>query len=379
MHWNITKPWGVIASSLVVFTHLNADVKEAQLRHLDRRITALEQRKGTASGMINPPARPQIRNGADLFVFGEFLYWKANEDGIPLAVVNKGSANHLAHAKIENLRGKWDPAFRVGVGYDVPHDGWDVGLTWLRYNSHGHRRSIHSGSNRFVFPYFAPSADPIADNATCAKAKGRWRLLLNQLDLDLGREFFVSKWLTLRPHVGLRTDWISQKTTAKYENFSFLPPPNEVETKYRDRWWGLGLEGGLDTQWGLGEGWSIFGNLAAAIVYGKDRMRMKDENEPPFIDLSNGADSTPNGTFVKLRRKTWVARPILDLQLGVRWDKMFSQDHLHLGIQLGWENHIYFSQNQFPIFSDDFNLGKFFANQGDLSLQGWTLGVRLDF
>jgi hypothetical protein len=380
MHWNMKKKLGAAASSLFAFTSLvNADVNDAQIRNLENRVSALEHRKG-ASGMVNPPARPQIRNGADLFVYGDLLYWKANENGIPLAVVNKKSPNNLAHSKVDNLRGKWDFAFRVGLGYDVPHDGWDLGLSWLRYNSHGHHKRIHSHSNRFVFPYLAPSADPIADNATCARAKGRWRVLLNQLDLDLGREFFVSKWLTLRPHAGLRTDWIYQKVKADYEKFSsMLPSSSEVEITYRDRWWGIGLESGLDTQWGLGGGWSIFANLAAAILYGEHHIRMKDEDEPPFNNSINGANSNPNGVFVKLKDKTWIAHPILDLQLGLRWDWMLANDHLHLGVQLGWENHVYFSQNQFPIFGDDFNFGKFFANQGDLSLEGWTLGVRLDF
>jgi hypothetical protein len=380
MYWNMKKKLGIAASSLFTLTCLvNAGVSDSQVRNLENRVSALEQRKG-ASGMVNPPARPQVRNGADLFIYGDLLYWKANENGIPLAVVNKKSPDNLAHSRVDNLRGKWDFAFRVGIGYDIPHDGWDLGLSWLRYNSYGHRKHVHSSSNRFVFPYLAPSADPIADIDTCARAKGRWRLLLNQLDLDLGREFFVSKWLTLRPHAGLRTDWIYQKIKAEYAKFSaLLPASSEVEVKYRDEWWGIGLESGLDTQWGLGGGWSIFANLAAAVLYGQHHIRMKDKDKPAVASISNGANSNPHGVFVDLKDNSKIAHPVLDLQLGLRWDAMLAQDHLHLGIQLGWENHLYFSQNQFPIFSDDFNLGKFFANQGDLSLEGWTLGMRLDF
>ena len=379
MDWNMKKKLGVAVSSFITLTSLvNADVSNTQMRNLENRITALEQRR-SASGVINPPARPQVRNGADLFAFGDLLYWKSNEIGLPLGIVNKGTPDNLAHSRIENLKGKWDLAFRVGIGYDVPHDGWDLSLTWLRYNGFGHRKHIHTKTNRFVLPTPAPSADPIADNNFCIKAKGRWRLLLNQLDLDLGREFFVSKWVTLRPHAGLRVDWIFQTTKAKFGNFNFLPIPNNVELKNRDRWWGVGIESGLDTQWGLGGGWSIFANFAAAILYGEHHIKVKDRDDPPVINFSNGATSIPDGDFVKNREKLLIAHPILDLQLGLRWDWMLAHDHLHLGLQIGWENHLYFSQNQFPIFGDDFNLGKFFANQGDLSLEGWTLGMRLDF
>jgi hypothetical protein len=380
MQWNRKSNWGIVAGSLLAFTTLvNADVTDAQMRNLDNRVSALEQRRG-ASGMVNPPARPQVINGADIFAYGDLLYWKANENGIPLAVVNNGSELNLNNAKVNNLRGRYDFAFRVGIGYDIPHDGWDLSLSWLRYNSNGHRKHIHSHTGRYVFPTLAPSTDPIANLDAATRAKGRWKLLLNQLDLDLGREFFVSKWMTLRPHAGVRSDWIEQKLKAEYENFTdLLPASSEVDIKYRDSWWGVGLEAGLDSQWGLGSGWSIFANLAAAILYGEHNIRFKDKNDPAAY-LGNGLGITPSsGVFANVRDKTWIAHPILDLQLGLRWDGMVANDHLHIGVHLGWENHVYFSQNQFPIFSDDYNFGKFFANQGDLSLEGWTLGMRPDF
>ena len=375
------RKWGTAAGSLFALTTLaHADVNDAQMRNLDNRVSALEQRRG-ASGMVNPPARPQVMNGADLFAYGDLLYWKANENGIPLAVVNQGSEFNLNNAKVNNLRGRWNFAFRVGIGYDIPHDGWDLNLSWLRYNSSGHRKHVHSKTGRYIFPTLAPSADPIAELDAASSAKGNWKLLLNQLDLDLGREFFVSKWMTLRPHAGVRTDWVQQKMKGEYKDFvNLLPASSEVDTKFRDRWWGIGLEAGLDSQWGLGNGWSIFANLAAAILYGEHNIRLKDKNDPAgFRSSSNGAFSSSGGVFADVRDKAWIAHPILDLQLGLRWDGMVANDHLHIGVHLGWENHVYFSQNQFPIFSDDYNFGKFFANQGDLSLEGWTLGVRLDF
>jgi hypothetical protein len=380
MEWNLRRMLPGIATALVSMTDLVSATNGSQIRSLENRVTALEQRRG-ASGMVNPPANPTVKHGADLFVFGELLYWKANENGLPLGVVNKNTSLNLSDAKIENIHGKWDVGCRVGVGYIIPHDGWDLDLTWLHFNTKSHKKTLHSSSKRFIFPTLAPSSDPIADDNFCTKADGRWKLRLNQLDLDLGREFFVSKWLTLRPHAGLRVDWLKQKLSADYKNFdSGLPPPNEVDVRYKDRWWGIGIESGLDTQWGLGCGWSIFANFAAAILYGNHSIKFKDENTPPVTNGSNGATSLPKGKYAGVREHIHhVAHPILDLQLGLRWDWMFDNDHFHLGLQAGWEDHVYFSQNQFPIFSDDYNFGKFFANQGDLAFQGWTFGARFDF
>ncbi len=359
MHKNLKKMWPAIAFSLVTMTSMiQADTDSAQLRNLDNRVSALEQRKG-ASGMINPPGRPQVRDGVDMFLFGELLVWNAHENGLPVAVVNKGTPGTLSNSEVRGIHSQWTPGFRVGVGYNMPHDGWDLRLAWVRLFTHG-RKNLNPHSTKQVFPSRVHPGD-IVDDSPFASAKSRWNLHFNQLDLDLGREFFVSKWLTLRPHFGLRTDWIHQTWNTKASGAI-----TQCKANYKDGWWGLGLEGGLDTQWSLGSGWSLFGDLGTAIVYGFHDLRYKnkDQGVPAFADVTNSYR---------------ISHPVLDMMMGLRYDYMFSNDSFHLGLELGWEHHVYFSQNQFPVFTDALSLGNFVQNQGDLTFQGWTLGARFDF
>lgn len=386
MKSNVKHVWLVAATSLVAVSNIayaQCDSNNsAQMRNLENRVTALEQRRG-ASGMINPPGRPQVRGGADLFVDGDLLYWNVHENGLNYAIVNKAASesaarSNLANAEVRNLHGKWNWGFRVGIGYNLPHDGWDVRLNWLRFTDNT-KRHAHSDGDEAVFPTTVLPSDPIAQDTASRRGSARWHLRLNQLDLDLGRQFFVSKWLTMRPHIGLRSDWIYQKLRAEYSNFIGVAIPNEVEMKMKDRWWGIGVEGGLDTQWGLGNGWSIFGNLTAAIIYGFHHLDIDDVDSPATTNNSNNAASAPNGKFADIDNDYRVSQPILDLQLGLRWDNMFMDDAIHLGLQIGWEHHVYFSQNQFPVFTDDVAFGNFASNQGDLTLQGWTFSARLDF
>jgi hypothetical protein len=142
---------------------------------------------------------------------------------------------------------------------------------------------------------------------------------------------------------------------------------------YKDEWWGLGLEGGLDTQWGLGSGFSLFGNISGAILYGFHDIDFKDKDAPRQRN-TNG-----KGEVIDLDSSYRISHPILDLMMGLRYDHMFYNDRFHLGLQLGWEHHIYFSQNQFPVFTDNAAIGNFVSNQGDLSFQGWTIAARFDF
>lgn len=372
MQKNMKKLFPAAAASLAALTSLvHGAVDSAQMRNLENRVSSLEQRKG-ANGMINPPGRPQVRDGVDLFLFGEMLVWNAHQNGMPVAVVNRGSALNLAHSKTKTIHSDWDFGFRIGLGYNTPHDGWDLSLSWLRLNTSG-SKTIRANGNKFVFPSRTQPNNPIAAFSSCQKAHTHWSLHLNQLDFDLGREFFVSKWLTLRPHFGLRTDWVHQKWNSNYNNFNNTALPNKVKVDYRDNWWGLGVESGLDTQWGLGCGWSLFANFTGAILYGFHDIDYRDNDSPPQFT------TTASGKFVNLDSSNRISHPILDMMLGVRYDHMFCNDRFHLGLEVGWEHHVYFSQNQFPVFVDDVSLGTYVANQGDLTYQGWTVGARFDF
>ncbi len=355
--------------ALTSFTHATTD--SAQMRNLENRINALEQRKG-ANGMINPPGRPQVRDGVNLFFIGELLCWNAHENGLPVAVVNRGSSSNLSNSKAKTIHSDWDLGLRVGIGYNTPHDGWDLDLTWVRLHTEGSEH-IHSHSNRYVFPSRVHPSDLIASSSAAKKGHSHWKLHFNQLDLDLGREFFVSKWLTLRPHFGLRTDWIHQTWKSTFRNFSGTATPNKVKVSYRDHWWGIGLQGGLDTQWGLGCGWSLFANMAGGIIYGIHDLDFKDKDSPAQLN------TTTSGTFANLDNGYRIAHPVMDGMLGVRYDHMFCNDRFHLGLEIGWEHHIYFSQNQFPVFTSDDSRGTLVSNQGDLTFQGWTVAARFDF
>ncbi len=348
---------------------LLADTDSAQMRHLENRVTALEQRKG-ASGVINPAGRPQVREGSDLFITGDVLLWQAHEDGLPLFIENKsnGAAINLAQSQVKNFDWSWDWGFRVGAGYNMMHDGWDIYLNWLRVYGRAHEHQ-HVGLDNALRPTLvAPAAiGNVANSNPYYSAHALWKLELNQIDLELGREFFISKWMTVRPHFGLRTDWIRQKINVGYHRPADQINP-EYHVKEHNRFWGLGLATGLDTQWGFGEGFSLYGNASCAILYGFQQLTRDDE-----ILTSIEVE------YIDLKQSDRISRFIGDLQCGLRWDKMWDQDRFHVGLQVGWEHHVYFNQNQFPYFVDDISMGNTIANQGDLTFQGWTFSARFDF
>ncbi|MBI2742738.1 MAG: hypothetical protein HYX48_02335 [Chlamydiales bacterium] len=391
MDWIFKKMGPAAALSLTAFTSIANAATDSQMRNLENRVNALEQKKGGNGGMINPPARPVVKDGIDLFVMGEVLIWKAREDNLNFATQLDAvpAANGATSGSAVNFKSKWNVGFRVGVGYNMAHDGWDVALNWARSNSHNKTSDENEcGCVSEVFqPVYYPK-DYDANQLTLppyvteAQAK-YWRTNLNLVDLELGREFFVSKWMTVRPHVGLRYMNLRQKQRFEYEGGNFLTAYNAVGVGdvlpgatedfvfLKNNFWGIGLRAGLDSTWGLGAGVSIYGKLALSALWGKFKLSQSHT-------LRTSATEGTTASLSNFRDTLHVTRPMADLAIGLRYDTTFSNDSWGFGIWAGWEQHYLWSQAKFLKFVGD-RYTSLNESNGDFDVGGVNIGMSVDF
>ncbi len=350
MQWNLKKVWPAIAASMLLATSFTyADFGDSSsLRNIENRLNCLEQRRGV-NGMINPPAMPLTRNGWDFQISADALLWQLFEDGLTYAVETTPTGLPVG---ADGVKSKYNWGFRIGLDWTLPHDNWDIDLSWTHLISNRH------GSSTATAPNILVKAQGFANAATVGytAASSRYHNRLDQIDLNMGREFFISKWVTLRPFFGLRADWLRQRLRTSYTSATLAQSTNQ-----RNKWWGIGIESGLNTQWSFCGGFSIYGNVATAIEYGLQKLQLSE---------SGGVDAG-------FRRSYHICRPILDLQLGLGWDYNFCEDGFHFGLKLGWENHVYFDQSRFL----SYNTVNYSDNTsgGSLTYQGWTLHACFDF
>lgn len=489
MDWNLKKMWPAATASLVAVTSLANAADDMQMRNLENRVSALEQRKG-ANGVINPSARPGVRDGWDIFVTGQALYWKANETGLSFAIQNdncEGCTNYANIGTVLESRAKYNWGFNVGIGYNMPHDGWDLALNWTRFHtSNGFDccdedccepccepvccpttsccdtddccptsscgSSMNSGmsmSSSCCEPTCCP-ANPCdnccqtecceqactpcccgTNNIECCEnimfptnvnfvapcvppglwscdAFSKWNLKLDMLDLVLGRDFFVSKFLSLRPNFGLRGLKIRQTQSSVYNGFNssscFCPckasgsvnTPNwQDRVKDNEKYWGVGPKAGLDTLWSFGGGFGLYGNAAISLVYGRLKVKhteiyiMNEVPDSPCDECNEcpcECECEEECTAVNIRgpktpcqNNQYKTRAVTDIALGLSWDRQLSDDKYHVGLNVGWEHHMFFGMNQFYRFMSDAQQGGVAVNQGDLATQGLTFGARFDF
>ncbi len=321
------------------------------------------QQPGTMHTMnYNTATRPMVKRGINVWVEGEALLWQAVEDNLTYIYTGNNN-NGQRNRDLKNPDFDWDWGFRVGAGYDIPRDGWDIDLYWTHIRNTA-SDDEHSNSSTLLTQVWNVGAFPF--NGSINFAKGDWQVNLEQVDLTLGREFFVGKHLTFRPFAGLRSDWIFQKYKVEVKGAEFITgAPLEQETKFTNRFWGFGFAGGFNTDWRLGCGFSIYGDADFSILMG-------------FFDIDQ--KGTQNDLKIWSQDKNFrSAKAIADLGLGFKWFRRFCRDSFGITLKAGYEYHLFFNQNQFVITNGNDMNELFTPLGGDLAFQGAIGSVQFDF
>jgi hypothetical protein len=334
--------------------------------------------------VITPNAGPRVTNGIDVFITADFIYWTSRQDG--LGYVRSGVADYDAAVALGNaVPGgtttpcfNFSPGFKVGLGLNLGHDGWDTYLnyTWLHSSHSSNASSVETNSEGLIPLWEVATIGNTSSKdhfivlntfINLGQAYGRWALNFNNFDLDLGRNFYISQYLTLRPHAGLKGSWYTQNYDVKYSDFLEPDIADEVlgtRMHIKQSFWGIGVRTGLDTSWYLDKNWSIFGDTSLSALWGRFHTHRQD-----FVTPTNNQEVRVIDTGFNFH----TVKPVLEFQLGLRYDYWFSDDEYHFGIQGAWEEQIWLNQNQF------FDISQGYGHHGDLILQGFTLDIRFDF
>lgn len=326
--------------------------------------------------IITPNAGPCVCNGADAFVTGEFLYWKARCDYLGYAITTGNSTNSpipsSSCGRVYHPDWKFAPGFKVGLGMLFDHDGWDIyaNYTWARF--HDIKGSVHARSPaKLVSDFLCGLNGYFNGNATTQVfnefASIKWQLDFNVIDLELGRNFFISRYLHLRPHFGLKTTWQCQEMEVLFKGIGLNTTANAtfpfVTTSCNKiNNWGIGIRTGLDTAWHFTKSFSLVGETAITALC--------ESFKVPRKDVEKRNDSLFN-TNLHYENKFTTIAPILELYLALRWESWYFCDCYHVSLEAGFEEQWWAKQNQFSQIAVE-------TRAGDLFLYGFVFQIRFD-
>lgn len=321
------------------------------------------------NGVSNISIRPECLSSGPVFS-ADFLTWYASQEVASIyadVVTRFGVIPGSWEAPGFNF--KWDYGFRIGTGFNLTHDQWDTSVSWTWFRTM-EKRTLPFNPNKTIgaeffaaFLSFALEGDDLLDLAQSMSV--RWGLLFNVFDLELGRAYWISRHLSMRPFLGLKGGLIHQSIDASYDNLSIhsVATSNKGKEQLKNNFWGIGPLGGVHTKWRVRDFgchfFDLFGDFAASGLWGN-------------WACSDFYRSTVPATSSVNMKNSSLGALMLRGFMGIGWDADFRSKRSHFAAKLGYEMQIWFNQLRIATFQLQ-------RLHNDLTLQGVTCNFRLDY
>ena len=237
--------------------------------------------------VITPPVGPYAQNGCNVFITGEFLWWKGMQEGLRYAtsgVLIQPGTSLNGSGKSHSVHYPWKPGFRVGVGFYPNHDGWDIYARYTWFHSHSTDQAREASGNMLPLTVTIPGFTYVSVNGVTS-ARSQWDLHYNVIDLELGRNFFVSRYLKTRLFFGLRGTWTYQDWNTRFTSNQITfgsgnPLPGTITTNQDQDSWGIGMRMGLNGTWTFYKGFSIVSDASFSGIWVDYDVKRRDQIIP---------------------------------------------------------------------------------------------------
>jgi hypothetical protein len=328
------------------------------------------------------PAFHNLQCDCGFFFDVEFLYWYSRQNTAPYArrfeLISDGSETSTPPSTVEVTRSlatldeSWDPGVRVGLGWNMGCDGWDLSLFWTYYKN--------TSSESFSIPEFAGDypislgdfgievfAPTFGDTINAfSSLRSKWTNRFNEIDFVLGKKVWWSHCFAIRPYAGLRGAW----TRTRFEINGQDGPKGDsnylkqVSNRFEDKIWGVGFVGGIDPTFYFTDCFAIYANLGFSVQWGKF-----EEKNTGSVYIENDNTSGINANYSNnYSFEYYLMSSILDTGLGLRWESTWCDCQYRSNFDIGWEHHIWMPHS-----------GRVGDVNADLGYGGLVVRVRFDF
>ncbi len=314
----------------------------------------------------------------DFYFHIDGLAFQAKQDGMQWAISDtNGFDDPLTNGEVIGFTNshrdwKYNWGARVGAGFYLGHDAWNLDVAWTWVKISDYKRAGVTTSGGTLIPLWGLGSGTL-DFMFSQGLSAVWDGDYNTIDFRLGKAYHVSRYLVLNPHFGVRGAWINQHFSVDYSGANTLPIGQSTRWVHHadNDFWGIGARAGIDTDWIVGRGFSLFGKVASSILCGKFDIE-QSETTP------NSGVRIPNLGF-DLEDDHYMNVPNFEIALGLSWGTPFNCNQYYLSVKGAYEFHYWWDQLNLRRFWDR---GPAYPNdvvsRGDLSLSGFSLSLQLD-
>jgi hypothetical protein len=360
---------------------------KAQADSYDQRLAQLEQQMKevgvkNAHGSMGALFASDPKTERGWYVDIEPLLWRTRAGGTDWVLIFN-QADYPLEGTMRSLSFKWNWGVRVGMTKNIGAENWDINAFYTTFTNSSDQKVIDAYSS------LDELTGTIAKGKTTGSFKGR--INLNQVDLNIGKSFFVSKHLHYHPYAGLMAAWVKQRYNLLTNNEidalqTSIPVAGTLNQNLVDQCkvFGIGPKVGLDTKWYLCNGFKINAALAGALLQSYYEVTRQEHvnlhvigDEP--VDFENMLDAP----FHRLM-------PYAKLVLGLGYEKFFMEGKRKLDLSLNWEINQFWRVNQtvnnISNYPADISFGegsavrmKYYRYSEDITFYGINFRVNVGF
>ena len=342
---------------------------ENRLKELEQKVESISTKtaNGNMSAKLGSARAEPEGHGWNLSA--AVLYWQTKIAGDNYTVITNGFVDSPINYDLTQRYSSfnWAWGFKVGGGYNFCHDGWETRLEYTYF-----RNSLNDNVCSLVLPsavlsqtldqntnlLYSNKSSLVAANVNSVKANQariNGKNSYNDLFWDLGRDFFVSQYLSLRPSIGVEATWFTLKrnlcfsggtTEASAISGGYVTGKTELglgtgslKVFNKQKFVGVGPRAGFASKWHLCEGFSIFGNVNGALLFSYLQQYYKNT----YTNQTNN-QTTYTNDYHRIN-------PTAKFELGIVYDRYIMCDTQHVGVSLAYENQYFwdvYTLNQIP-------------------------------
>lgn len=304
----------------------------------------------------------------DFYVHLDALYMQAKQEGMEFAIRNTTTAGstvsdgRVIGFSTDKDSWDWNPGMRFGLGFYLNHDAWqlDFNWTWLNITNYATGLALGGGT---IIPLWLEGSGNAAAVRNGSSSSATWHAWYNVFDIALSKPYYVSRYLVLNPHFGLRGGWIDQHFSLDYQGFSGTYTRTIMHGD--NDFWGAGIRVGVNSDWILSKGWVLFGNVAASLLGGSFDVTQAQNQ--------SGADD------ITIRDEHFQNVANVDMALGIGWGCYFNKKRNHISLRAAYEFHEWFDQLVMrKFFSGSATYANDTVSRGNFTLNGVSFQLQFD-
>jgi len=358
----------VCFASFSAFAGMDMDSRVSQLEAQMKQVRTATENKNfgaktaTAGAMLDDPYHVTLGIGA--------VYQSAILGSTEFAYTENDTAvSYPVEGDLKEAKDNWSWGINAFVGYNFDHDGYDMKITNSYFDTSA-SSTANAGFGGAVVPLRASTyiVDETSETSftNCSESKSQLSITYDLLGLELGRDFYVSQYLAIRPFIGLLSSWMWLENNISYSGGEELTV-NSVYVEDHSNWWGIGPQFGLNSEYGLGGGFSIFADTKGALTYGRFRVYHTE-------DFSGTANPEAE---VKAYGHRIV--PYVQAVLGVSYEFTTDNNKNHFLLRAGYNTQYFFGANQMLRPSNNGAINYITRQNNNLQTQGLILDASWAF